>query len=73
MRTGVVAKKIGMSRYYTPEGLDVPVTLLQVEECQVVAIKTKANLLQIKLSHPCPLRNDNGGHLHPDQEEDGNI
>lgn len=40
MRTGVVAKKIGMSRYFTEGGLDVPVTLLQVEDCQVVSIKT---------------------------------
>jgi len=28
MRSGVVAKKIGMSRYYTPEGMDIPVTLV---------------------------------------------
>ena len=42
MRTGVVAKKIGMSRYYTAEGIAVPVTLLQLDECQVVSIKTKA-------------------------------
>lgn len=40
MRTGVIAKKIGMSRYYTPEGIDIPVTLLHVEACQVVGIKT---------------------------------
>jgi large subunit ribosomal protein L3 len=42
MRTGVVAKKIGMSRYYTAAGVDVPVTLLHVDGCQVVSIKTKA-------------------------------
>jgi len=41
MRTGVVAKKIGMSRYYTDAGIDVPVTLLHLEECQVVGIRTK--------------------------------
>ncbi len=41
MRTGVVAKKIGMSRYYTSEGLDVPVTLLQLDNCQVVSKRTK--------------------------------
>jgi len=43
MRTGIVAKKVGMSRYYTPEGVDVPVTLLHVEECQVVGVKTELN------------------------------
>lgn len=41
MRTGLVAKKVGMSRYYTPEGQDIPVTLLHVDECVVVAVKTK--------------------------------
>lgn len=41
MRTGIVAKKIGMSRYYTEAGIDIPVTLLHIEECQVVGIKTK--------------------------------
>jgi large subunit ribosomal protein L3 len=39
-RTGVIAKKIGMSRFYTDAGLDVPVTLLHLEECQVVSVKT---------------------------------
>ena len=42
MRTGVVAKKIGMSRYYTASGRAIPVTLLQLDECQVVSVKTKA-------------------------------
>jgi large subunit ribosomal protein L3 len=42
MRTGVVAKKIGMSRYYTEQGVDVPVTLLHLEECEVVGVRTKA-------------------------------
>lgn len=41
MRTGVIAKKIGMSRHFTPSGVSVPVTLLQVEDCQVVSIKTE--------------------------------
>lgn len=40
-RTGLIAKKIGMSHIYTQEGQQVPVTLLKVDGCQVVAVKTK--------------------------------
>jgi len=42
MRTGLIAKKIGMTTVYTDEGNETPVTVLQVENCQVVAQKTKA-------------------------------
>ncbi len=42
LRTGVVAIKLGTSRYYTPEGLNVPVTVLKIDNCQVVAVKTEA-------------------------------
>lgn len=41
MRTGLIAKKVGMTRVFTEIGEHVPVTVLQVEECQVVAQKTK--------------------------------
>jgi large subunit ribosomal protein L3 len=40
MRTGLVAKKLGMSRLFTEEGNHVPVTVLQVDNCQVVAVRT---------------------------------
>ncbi|MBP7252436.1 MAG: 50S ribosomal protein L3 [Alphaproteobacteria bacterium] len=40
MRTGLLAKKIGMTRLFDDKGNHVPVTVLQVEECQVVAVKT---------------------------------
>ncbi len=39
-RTGLLAKKIGMTRLFTEKGAHVPVTVLQVEQCQVVAVKT---------------------------------
>ena len=39
-RTGLLAKKIGMTRLFDDKGNHVPVTVLQVEECQVVAVKT---------------------------------
>lgn len=41
MRTGVVATKVGTSRYYTAEGVNIPVTLLKLDSCQVVAVKTE--------------------------------
>jgi large subunit ribosomal protein L3 len=40
MRSGVIATKLGQSRLYR-EGVDVPVTLLKLDNCQVVAVKTK--------------------------------
>lgn len=39
-RTGLLAKKIGMTRLFDDKGAHVPVTVLQVEQCQVVAVKT---------------------------------
>jgi large subunit ribosomal protein L3 len=41
MRTGVIAKKVGMTRVFTDEGNHVPVTVLSVEECQVVSVRTQ--------------------------------
>jgi large subunit ribosomal protein L3 len=40
MRTGLIAKKMGMSRVFDQAGAHVPVTVLQLEGCQVVAVKT---------------------------------
>lgn len=40
MRTGLIAQKVGMSRVFTDIGEHVPVTVLKVENCQVVASKT---------------------------------
>jgi large subunit ribosomal protein L3 len=40
MRSGVIAQKLGMTRIYTEEGAQVPVTVLKLENCQVVAHKT---------------------------------
>ncbi len=43
MRTGLIAKKLGMSRVFTDNGVNVPVTLLKLDNCQVVSVKTKEN------------------------------
>jgi large subunit ribosomal protein L3 len=41
MRTGLIAQKLGMSRVFTPEGNHVAVTVLRVDNCQVVAQRTQ--------------------------------
>jgi large subunit ribosomal protein L3 len=41
MRTGVLAQKIGMTRVFAAEGDHVPVTVLKIDFCQVVAVRTK--------------------------------
>ena len=40
MRTGVIAKKLGMTRIFREDGRHVPVTVLALENNQVVAVKT---------------------------------
>jgi large subunit ribosomal protein L3 len=40
MRTGLLAQKLGMSRVFTVDGTHVPVTVLKVDYCQVVAVRT---------------------------------
>jgi large subunit ribosomal protein L3 len=40
MRTGLIAQKLGMTRLFTDEGSHVPVTVLKVDNCQVVAVRT---------------------------------
>jgi large subunit ribosomal protein L3 len=41
MRSGVIAQKIGMTRVFTDAGVHVPVTVLRLANCQVVAHRTK--------------------------------
>jgi large subunit ribosomal protein L3 len=41
MRTGVIAKKLGMTRLFDDAGTHVPVTVLSLEGCQVTAQRTK--------------------------------
>ena len=40
MRTGVLAKKLGMTRFFDEAGQHVPVTVLSLDGCQVTAQKT---------------------------------
>ncbi len=41
MRTGVIAKKLGMTRLFDDEGGHVPVTVLSLDGCQVTAQRTQ--------------------------------
>ena len=41
MRSGVIAQKVGMTRVFTAAGEHVPVTVLRLARCQVVAHRTK--------------------------------
>lgn len=41
MRSGVIAQKVGMTRVYNDAGEHVPVTVLKLENCQVVAHRTE--------------------------------
>lgn len=41
MRTGLLAQKLGMTRVFSIDGNHVPVTLLKIDNCQVVAVRTQ--------------------------------
>src|SRR6201996_996538 len=41
MRTGVIAKKLGMTRFFDEAGTHVPVTVLSLDGCQVTAQRTQ--------------------------------
>ena len=40
MRTGLISKKLGMSRIFEADGTHIPVTVLSVDGLKVVAVKT---------------------------------
>jgi large subunit ribosomal protein L3 len=41
MRTGVIAKKVGMTRLFQADGRHVPVTVLQLDDVQVIGLREK--------------------------------
>ncbi len=41
MRTGLICKKLGMSRLFSEEGSHVPVTILHLDKCQVISSMTE--------------------------------
>lgn len=58
MRSGVIAQKLGMTRIFTDAGEHVPVTVLKLDGCQVVAHKTDAvngyTAMQLGIGHAKP-------------------
>ncbi len=53
MRTGLLAEKIGMTRFYDKDKINHSVTVLQVKECKVVTVKNigKDGYNAVTLSH----------------------
>ncbi len=41
MRTGLIAQKMGMTRVFADDGAHVPVTVLKVDDCQVIGTRTE--------------------------------
>lgn len=41
MRSGLIAQKVGMSRVFTDDGTHVPVTVLKVDGCHVISVRTQ--------------------------------
>ena len=41
MRTGVIARKEGMSRLFSEEGYHIPVTILKIDNCQVITSRNE--------------------------------
>jgi large subunit ribosomal protein L3 len=41
MRSGLIAQKLGMTRIFSADGTDVPVTVLGLQNCQVVGQRTQ--------------------------------
>jgi len=41
MRTGLIARKEGMTRIFSEDGVQIPVTVLKVDNCQVVGHRTE--------------------------------
>ncbi len=41
MRTGLLAKKLGMTRLFRDDGTHVPVTVLHLDQVQVVSVRTR--------------------------------
>ncbi len=49
MRTGVIAKKVGMTRFFNDTGEHVPVTILKLDDVQVVAVKKYSSKTSLQL------------------------
>ncbi len=60
MRPGIIAKKMGMSNFYTPNGVNIPVTILHVDDCKVIERTEKPELDTDKiLLGACEIKKEN--------------
>jgi large subunit ribosomal protein L3 len=62
MPAAIIGRKIGMTRYFTEEGRNVPVTVIQAGPCHVTQIKTTASdgyaAIQIAMEDVKPRRSN---------------
>ena len=61
MRLGLLAKKVGMSRFYDASGINHPITIVKVDEANIIDIKTteKNGYSAVRLSLGQSKRKDN--------------
>jgi large subunit ribosomal protein L3 len=50
MRSGVIAQKVGMTRIFNDAGEHIPVTVLKLDNCQVVGQRTKKRMAMPRCS-----------------------
>ena len=52
MRAGIIAKKLGMTRFFREDGSNVPVTLIGVEKNYVTRVReiSQKNLKQVQIA-----------------------
>ena len=53
MRTGVVTTKLGMSTFFDKQGRSIAVTLLKIDDCQVIGHRTeeKDGIIAVRIGH----------------------
>ena len=49
MRIGLIAQKVGMTRIFSSDGQHLPVTVLHVENCQILRVKKEKNFNIVQL------------------------
>ena len=50
MRCGVIARKLGMSRIFSDDGEHIPVTVLRIEDVEVLSVKSIEKMVTLQFS-----------------------
>lgn len=66
MRVGLIAEKVGMTQLFNDNGVQVPVTVLKVDGCTVVALKNKEKDGYTAVQLGC--KEDSGKHVNKPQQ-----